>query len=260
MENLLDQQKQQTHSMHYQHQLHTDALQHQQAVNAALCMSQQNHQQSPHSNLPSSPYLPTGHQSPDIKPNLSHLNSLGNSANGSSAGNGLLPNLCIPNSSGSPITSTSVAYHTQSIVPTSSLNAMYNHDQFNAAAAAAVRAAYSNDFDSKIALNQNLNNLTLGSTYGMNSQLNHHFNGGQITGNNSLNSINSTPNYLTGSGYPSSNLTNCSPVGSMMNNGPLSPNDTTRDSMGNLEPKEEDLEDEKPNIENCRTKSGKKRT
>lgn len=248
MENILEQQKQQqsNHPMHYQPQLHhTDALQHQ-AVSAVLGMSS-SHQQSPHSNLSSSPYhLTTGQQSPDIKPNINHLNSLGNSVNGS--GNNLLPNLCVPNSNGSPITSTSVAYHTQSGVPTSSL--MYNqNDQFNAAAAAALRASYSNEFDSKIALNQNLNSLTLSSTYGQQlnnqlnnqlsnqlNQLNHQFNGTHLPGNNSLNST--TPNYLTGTGYPSSNLTNCSPVGSMMSNGPLSPNGTTRDSMGNLEFKE----------------------
>lgn len=238
MENILDQQKQQTHPMHYQPQLHhSDALQHQ-AVAAVLGMSQQ-HQQSPHSQL-SSPYHLTsaGHQSPDIKPNLSHLqNSLGNSTNG--AGTGLLPNLCVSNSSGSPLTS--VAYHTQNSVPTNSL--MYNqNDQFNAA----VRAYSNSDFDSKLALNQNLNNLTLGSTYGhqLNSQLNNQlnqFNGNQLPSNNlnNLNNLNTTPNYLTGTGYPSSNLTNCSPVGSMMSNDPLSPNGATRDSMGNLDPKEE---------------------
>lgn len=232
--------------MHYQPQLHSDALQHQQAVAAVLGMTQQHAQQSPHS---SSPYhLTTGQQSPDIKPNLSHLNSLGNSANGSSVGNGLLPtNLCVPNSTGSPLTSTTVAYHhPQAGMPANSL--MYNHnDQFNAAAAA-VRAAYSNDFDTKIALNQNLNNLSLGSTYGqqlnshLNSQLNsqlNQFNGAQLPSNNNLNP--GTPSYLSGAGYPSSNITNCSPVGSMMSNGPISPNGTTRDSMGNFEPKDGNL-------------------
>jgi hypothetical protein len=47
----------------------------------------------------------------------------------------------------------------------------------------------------------------------------------------------SGPNYLSGPGYPSSNLSNCSPMGGMMGSGPMSPS-ATRDSTGTMDNKD----------------------